>query len=226
MLDKVTFTGIDNKTDFKDLVSLKKDYPFVEYGMLVSERNTNKDTDNRYPSLMILDRFETGLLDLSLHICGKLARDVIKYGNWGHVYDMMGSYMEFFQRIQLNVAGMNKISKELMFPVDKDILIQFTSEQPYLYELYKDPPHVCGFQDASGGKGIVGTEWMKTDDSYFGYAGGIHSENVLEILKEIESINKNMFWIDMESSVRTEEIFDITKCRKICELIDSYKKEA
>ena len=46
MLTKITFTGIDNKTKIKDLEELYKKYPFVEFGFLVSESNTNKRTVN------------------------------------------------------------------------------------------------------------------------------------------------------------------------------------
>lgn len=225
MINKVTFTGIDNKTNLNDLIILQQEYPFVEYGMLISENNTNNDTNPRYPSLRILDGLEKGMLNLSLHVCGKLARDIVQYNNWEPVYKMMGTYMDLFSRIQLNVAGTRKISKDLTFPEDKDIIIQLTQNKLDIYETYKEPPHICGFQDASGGRGIVSCGWMKTQDIYFGYAGGINEENVLNVIQEINAVNSNDFWIDMESSIRTDDIFDIEICRKICMLISEKNKK-
>ncbi|WP_097005275.1 hypothetical protein [Lacrimispora amygdalina] len=216
MLNKITFTGIDNETKVEELINLKKNYPFAEFGLLISESNTNKDIVNRYPSLNILERLDGAGLDLSLHICGKWARDIIKNNEWNLVYKLIGPYIALFNRIQLNIAGVIKFSDEILFPVDKQILIQFTTDKTHIYEKYKNPPKICGFQDASGGRGIPGTDWVSTMDLYFGYAGGINEDNVLDVIEAIDKVNKNDFWIDMESSIRKNDNFDISKCRNIC----------
>ena len=41
MLNRVTFTGVDDKTNIDDLVYLAEKYPFVEFGILVSKNNSN-----------------------------------------------------------------------------------------------------------------------------------------------------------------------------------------
>ena len=53
-------------------------------------------------------------------------------------------------------------------------------------------------------------------DLYFGYAGGINEDNVLDVIEALDKVNKNDFWIDMESSIRKNDNFDISKCRNIC----------
>ena len=63
MLNKITFTGIDNETKVEELINLKNNYPFAEFGLLISKSNTNKDIVNRYPSLNILERLDGAGLD-------------------------------------------------------------------------------------------------------------------------------------------------------------------
>ena len=51
MLNRVTFTGVDDRTNVNDLVDLTKRFPFVEFGVLISKGNTNRSVVNRYPKL-------------------------------------------------------------------------------------------------------------------------------------------------------------------------------
>ena len=122
-----------------------------------------------------------------------------------------------FQRIQLNIASERAFSKEITFPADKEVIIQLSREFSDLYDYYRHVPNVAGFMDNSGGHGIQETEWVKTSDKWFGYAGGINEENVLDVVQSINHINNNDYWIDMESSLRTNDLFDISICRRICE---------
>ena len=65
LLNRVTFTGVDDKTNIDDLVYLAEKYPFVEFGILVSKNNSNSGTVNRYPNLTILKRLKNKGLNLS-----------------------------------------------------------------------------------------------------------------------------------------------------------------
>lgn len=217
MLKKITFTGIDNETKAVDLLKLQDDFPIVEFGMLISETNTGTGKKSRYPDLSILKNVEGSGLHLSMHVCGKLARDIIHKNDWDGIKRLAGEYWECFQRIQLNVAGECKFSKEIQFPDDKEIILQFRRSFLELYAWYRDIPNIAGFMDNSGGQGILETAWTKTNDKWFGYAGGINEENVVDVVKTINSINSNDYWIDMESSLRTDDRFDISICRRICE---------
>ena len=58
MLRQVTLTGIDNKTDIESLCTLQEEYPFVEYGLLISSSLSNKNINPRYPHLSILKRLK------------------------------------------------------------------------------------------------------------------------------------------------------------------------
>ena len=77
ILQTVTFTGVDEKTDLSHAVELAKQFPFVEYGVLLSASGAGKKP--RYPSIpyieKILSFFRMNEVPTALHVCGGLSRD-------------------------------------------------------------------------------------------------------------------------------------------------------
>lgn len=219
MINKVTFTGIDNKTKVEDLVELYNKYPFVEFGVLISANNTNNNIDNKYPNLVILKSLKTKNLPLSLHVCGSIAHEIIQHNNWQPLYNLIGEYLPYFSRIQLNVSALNTFSTEVEFPKTHTFILQTKSDKLDIYNTYKNVYNVVGFQDNSGGTGKVENNWMITEDKYFGYAGGIGPDNVIEIVTQLALMRpRKLFWIDMETKVRNDKNwFDIKKCQQVCE---------
>ena len=115
LLNRVTFTGVDDKTNIDDLVYLTEKYPFVEFGILVSKNNSNNGTVNRYPNLTILKRLKNKGLNLSCHICGSIARQIVQKNDWSELEKLLGKDIEVFNRFQLNVSNIHKFSKEISF---------------------------------------------------------------------------------------------------------------
>ena len=199
MFKKVSFTGIDNKTNIKRLLEIAEKYPNTEFGFLISEANTNKNVNNRYPNLVLLQQLKNKNINLALHVCGKLAREVAKTGSLESVKTFMGSYFDMFQRIQLNLVG-------------NTVTIPITDT----YELYEQTPteNIVYLSDKSGGHGEV------TDfdffDKYQGFAGGLNPENILDRKADIDMLVDYDYWLDMESGVRTDNWFDLNKVEDIC----------
>lgn len=221
MLKRVTFTGIDNKTDINKLVKLKSLFPFVEFGILISSNNTNMGKNNRYPDLSVIEQLKDKDLNLACHICGRIARDIVYNNDWSGVHTLLGEYFNIFERFQLNVSMLHKFSEEIEFPEGKTFIIQLKDDSS-LYDFYKDRvSNVQGFQDNSGGTGSFLDSWMDAD-RYFGYAGGLSADNVQAVLETFKSRFSHDYWIDMESSVRTDDWFDIDKCRKVLEICQDY----
>ena len=220
MLKKVTFTGVDQKTKVKDLEQLQERYPFVEFGILVSQTNTNKNNSNRYPSLVMLKGMKN-VKHLSLHICGKFVRNILTTGDWSEIKSFMKEHWDMFDRIQLNAAGYEKFTEDLSFPEDKTVIIQLQSKKPKLYHQFGHIANVVGFCDNSGGRGVFSHDWFtpENETKLFGFAGGIDTNNILDVIQTIDSQYEGPYWIDMESGVRTNDKFDIKKCEEICEKI-------
>lgn len=112
-----------------------------------------------------------------------------------------------------------RFCETLAFPEGKDVIIQLHGGTRALFDFYKHMPNVQGFQDDSGGRGWAAEAWMEPETPFFGYGGGIGPENVAEVVRAIEKVCPGDFWIDMESRIRTEDRFDLAKCRAVCETL-------
>lgn len=214
MLKRVSFSGIDQRTKPHDLLALYQQYPFVEFVYLLSE---NQKAGNRYPRPVMLKAYQKLKLPMAVHLCGKIAMDLIHTNDWKPVHALLGNSWNLFSRIQLNIPKTSHFSRELTMPADKDIIIQLHEGTKDFFQHYKHLTNVQGFQDGSGGRGIINTEWMEPQTVFFGYAGGIGPDNAVETVQSIQRICPNDFWIDMESSIRTNDKFDVEKCRLVCQ---------
>ena len=56
---------------------------------------------------------------------------------------------------------------------------------------------------------------------FVGYSGGLGPDTVQTALTAITLQHPEHvpFWIDMEGAIRTEDVFDLGKCRSVCELV-------
>lgn len=214
MLDRVTLTGADDSVEPAKLIELWREFPFVEFGILYSQRHTGSP---RFPSGDWMVRLagvlpdEAPDLPLSLHLCGSVVRGLLLGKlpselpiQWRH--DESGLLRPAFQRLQLNFHGepapidakafeaaLNELGK-------RQIIFQFdgVSGEKYfdaLFEIEPEPKLDCvPLFDLSGGAGEVPKEWPKpeycttdADYTYHGYAGGLGPDNVLAELKRINA---------------------------------------
>ena len=229
MLEKIVFTGIDERTDINSLIELQSQYPKIEFGML-SSKTWKENKNNRYPNPIILKKMRGLNLNLSLHLCGELARRTIKENDWKTVKEFFGKELDLFQRIQLNVIG-SKVKSNYSLPnLGKEIIIQQKNifDMPVFQNvlLNERVENVSVLFDTSGGRG----KYKKDFDVYeiehqsnikMGFAGGINTDNCLDVISRIESnLSKDIsFWIDMETGVRERDWFSTDKVKLICEKI-------
>ncbi len=73
-IKQVTFTGVDEKTKSRELYAISKDYPFVEWGFLLSPDYAKKGL--RFPSPQVLESFGSLEGNKSIHVCGEYARNI------------------------------------------------------------------------------------------------------------------------------------------------------
>lgn len=99
-LTKVTFTGVDERTDVKRLVLLQKKYPFVEFGVLLSY--DWQENGNRFLDPLIISVLRGRVLNLSAHFCGQAAIDVA-VGKKFKMEKLLGNDSRIFRRCQLNL---------------------------------------------------------------------------------------------------------------------------
>jgi hypothetical protein len=225
MLRYVTLTGADDGVEISNLVELSNEYSYVEWGILFSK---SKVGESRYPSI----NWRNNLLNysgmnLAAHLCGGYIADIFN-GNFSFSRDPLFSK---FSRIQLNLG--NKVEEALnsreFFEAIKDCgkTIMLGGDYTDIKSDYINE-YVVPLFDISGGRGLPGvwkTPYVVNEKKIFcGYAGGLGVDNIEKELNNISNINNGDFWIDMESSLRSNDLFDLNKCKVILEKVRPWVK--
>jgi hypothetical protein len=212
VIDRVTVTGADNSVKPEDLIPLTEEFPFVEWGILASQRGTVEHYGTkRSPPLPWLARLrelhsQGKFPQLSLHLCGAWVRQLL-LGN----LVVPPVLLPGFRRIQLNFhaegakCDVEKFAKALADPLfaGRDFIFQLdgASGNEYLEAVLGEDVLGCyGLFDVSGGRGILPTAWPKPQmidvvpgehgegeeyHAYTGYAGGLGPDNLAAEIPKI-----------------------------------------
>lgn len=225
MIDRVTITGADDRTSIQALVDLSQEFPFVEWGILASQKRIGTQ---RFPSADWCARFaREGQLQISMHLCGELSRRL--FSGETAILDAPIPWYSV-DRIQVN----GKPSDGVLYcggmifggsPITtvgklRQIIFQSPRADCYASSAESAGLTVARLYDDSGGAGIVRSEWPLPHQGYTGYAGGIGVDNVALVLEDLSAkCGDKPFWIDMEGRVRDERNeLDIDAVRIILEI--------
>lgn len=210
----VVLTGADDRTDADGMRALSRRYP-VEWGILLSPKRAG---EGRYPSRGAVERLcrEPGLR-LSAHLCGDYARSVCEDGT---SEALKGLPHGSFARLQINVSQTPAdLSKPARFATANGAARAILQWRNATFPV---DDAVDWLYDTSGGRGETPAAWpspvpRRPGISEIGYAGGIGPANVTGILADINARNLLAlpYFIDMESSLRTDDVFDLEKCEAV-----------
>ena len=107
----------------------------------------------------------------------------------------------------------------------REVIIQMSSTEIFQQFLKGKLPKCASYLlDASGGRGInTPIEIVNHPGVHIGYAGGISQDNVKNKLRTLlEHDSDDVFWIDMESSVRTEDDWlDLDQVEHVLEICNN-----
>lgn len=209
MIPKITYTGIDRKTDISKLPEV------CEIGILYTVTTAG---GNRYP-----DRDEVhAILDAldgraaSIHICGKAARTELLEGYLDDILDKV-------DRVQINgkvcVWELRTLCER--YP-GKVFITQHVQYNAHLAD--SGIVNHALLIDASGGRGISPNAWIPPKSSRpVGFAGGIGPDNIMQELERIEPIMKDGAWIDMESKIRDDDDwFDVDAVNQVQTVVERF----
>ncbi len=219
MLKIVTFTGADDSIDPNELKSVTSDFPFVEWGLLLSR---NSQGNNRFPTNNFLEDVE-GMegLKLSGHLCGSYVRELL-VGNAAFINEIPSWNM--FQRVQINTHGTThkydstRLAAILKQYPGKEFIFQFDNANRHILDamIQQGVKNISTLFDLSHGAGVLPEEWPEYIDGLkCGYAGGLSPKNLKENIERVESkAGDRETWVDMETHVRSDDDrkFDIFKC--------------
>jgi phosphoribosylanthranilate isomerase len=223
-IDRLTITGPDDKTNIKDLIDLSEAYPFVEWGILFSKNRTGT---HRYPNDSWIKEVVNHDMKLSAHFCGWWAKQVLENTN----YDLIKDLHQGFERIQLNYNfgrstgwDLGRLLSTLEDINSVNVILQNNKSNNSIIMEADIPNNVHVLFDASGGRGTEIKEIRPTIKGlYTGYAGGLNPENIDNICQIIGEVDDdNLAWIDLESGVRTNNEFDLSKVEDILGTVSKY----
>jgi len=223
-LNKVTLTGADLSVRPCELASISYEFPFVEWGILVSRR---KNGHSRYPTLQWIQELNnySQSLNLSCHLCGEWAKD---FAIGGSLFESeIGDILSSFNRVQLNISDilndLNPIDLINTIRKSKHKFIIQIAEIPNNFKQHKWN-NIEFLFDRSGGKGKSPTYWPEPYGNC-GYAGGLKLNNLIEHLENISSIvGDKICWVDAESGIRSDydQSFDLNKAKEFLNMAKPY----
>ena len=210
----ITFTGFDAATKPGELVGLSRDFP-IEWGILL---HPTRQGSARYPALAHVQSVLELDLRFSAHLCGGYARDVVRGGS---LPSAIVALLDRFRRIQINTAERG---------VQSQVIARFAERfgarailQCRGFEHFPSDTHVDWLFDRSGGKGLLAPRWPVPGPKaqFVGYSGGLGPDTVATALAAITLQHPEHipYWIDMEGAVRTNDVFDVGKCRCVCDIV-------
>jgi hypothetical protein len=220
-INKVTISGPDDKVNHDDLMGLQNDFPFVEWGILISRKRMGT---NRYPSKEWLKKVHYDL-NVSYHLCGDIVREFVA-GKHSVVWEA-GIH---WKRLQLNFSfkedknylpNLLEISETARNTPYKSFILAYNNGSKKTLDTFIEnhismPDNIHFLYDSSGGRGTEIKLLKQPLINYTGYAGGISPDNVFVICDTLSNMEwQDNIWIDMETGVRTNDEFDIDKVRKV-----------
>lgn len=242
MITRVTITGADDSIQPAELLTLQREFPFVEWGILLSRSSMGS---SRFPSalwLMTLARYQESLkyadepLTLSAHLCGRWVKEIL-IGKFDFVDALTPELWSIFDRVQINThAEPHEFSSFAFgrlseyFPA-KEFIFQYDDVNTQLVD-YADLSglkHSALF-DLSHGVGKLPSQWPDLlPNTKCGYAGGLSPHNLKAQIERIEvKAGSAEIWIDMETHVRSngDQLFDLTKVRTCLEIASEYVQQS
>lgn len=216
----VTITGADDRTNPVDLLNLSDRFPFVEWGILCSDKRAGTP---RYPSVAWTLGFMNAVhqwghrgTGIALHLCGSNARSFMHNDSLA-----VGP-----GRVQVNGFDPDEATAMLRPRLTREVILQCRSEdtlQAVADFITRRPGGSAAMSilfDVSGGRGIEPARWPRAPLGVrMGYAGGITPDNVLDVLRDIGPVEPT--WIDMESGVRTNDVLDLAKVEMVLSRVAS-----
>lgn len=224
MLSCVAITGPDDAVNIGDLNAMAEQFPYVEWALLCEPEAAGTA---RAPSFEWIDEFmREAKGHRAVHMCTSA---LIGLSNGEEKFRRI---VAGFDRIQLNFkyrdAGDSVnlpglVAQVKSFP-DKTFIFQYGGKYMKLLSAFKGCGNMALLFDASAGSGTLPGSWPAPVEGFVcGYAGGLSPDNVVAQIRAIAKAAPGYTtWIDMESGVRTNDVFDLTKVRCVLEAAAPY----
>ena len=216
---RLTFTGVDARTDLDAVIGIGRRNPHVEFAVLVGSR-TGTIGARRYPEPGVVRDFRRRAVaagvKCAIHLCGSYSRAVMK-----KEWEAPLSVSKGFDRIQVNASRYDMTAveefKRRYVGIGVTVIVQWRTRH-----MDKRFPGIAFLHDESGGRGIEGIKYWPMRPRFGGFAGGLGPANIREAVGYVRMTARPGSWLDMETGVRTDDWFDLAK---VADAIDLAKNE-
>ena len=225
MIELITFTGLDERSDTHRICQLGRRWPKAEFAVL-SGSETGRSP--RFPTNEWIDAWrrkaEEATLQTAIHLCGRTRRDALA-GDEAALARCAG-----FGRIQLNMPeAERRVQAEAILRFQRrtgrPVVIQHTGA--WENAVCSNEPGIEHLFDRSGGQGTAGIdEWpAPRQGKRCGYAGGIGPGNIAEALAFSARHENARIWLDMESKIRRDNWLDANSIEKVLEAAGHHEND-
>lgn len=203
----ITFTGADSMDLIPGMLALSRQYP-VEWGILIDPARQGIPL---FPDHKTRVAIQGSGLRLSAHVCGELAQAIAEGRDPG--FDFSG-----YSRVQINHGRAGSSEQEIqncyLFGLRHGVRPALQSQG-----VFPDDGRVDWLYDVSFGNGVKPSAWppLQGAHPFCGFSGGIGPASIREVLQTLVITPGTPYWLDMESGVRSNNQFDLAKCRLVCE---------
>jgi hypothetical protein len=207
----IAFTGVDRLDVSDALIALSARYP-IEWGILVDDARSGEAL---FPDARTRARLlRSGPLRWAAHVCGAQAKAIADTGQLGQL-NLAG-----FQRVQVNHSFSGSDEAHV---ANSSTFARRCGMRPVLQcsGTFPADARVDWLFDTSFGKGTRPAAWpaLPASGPFCGFSGGLNPGNVREILEKVAAAAGALYWIDMESGVRSDGWLDVAKCEAVCRAV-------
>jgi hypothetical protein len=205
----ITFTGVDDPGLLEGMRALSALYP-VEWGVLIDSAQEGAPL---FPAQAVRVQLQRAGLRLSAHVCGDAARAIVE----GREPNLA---LDGFARVQINHgragSGEDAIVHSQRYAARHGVRAALQCQ-----DQFPDDERVDWLYDVSFGTGVRPTRWpgITSQRGFCGFSGGLGPDTVVPVLSALEIAPAAAYWIDMESGVRSEGRFDLSKCAAVCRTV-------
>lgn len=232
----VTFTGADT-VDELILADISMQYPFVEWGILLSPERYGTEKYPKLEWIQKLNRYKEPNsasnetfkhVKVAAHLCGAYARQIISAEG---IPDEIFYSIDNFERWQINANfTKNPPSPSYLWMDNSKYILQYNKNNSQWIEdaLRLEHPKFRPanlLYDSSGGRGIAPKEWLPPIPTVnMGYSGGINPGNIRDVCMALTMMRSDAeVWLDMEAGIRDRYgRFDFSKIGYVIAVVEHF----
>ncbi len=237
----ITFSGWDDSCGVPEIRSVVDQHLGLDGGAVAVELGVLYSRDRqgtpRYPGPRSIGRFTSFVGDMmSLHLCGAVVREALRYGTVPRVVELNVGRIQRFQ-FNLRFDDYGFIRQDRLSELAGSLAELFGSSFVFTWhesvaDIYRgmaehglDCSPLC---DRSGGHGVLPDFWPSPatmgvvgTESLVGYAGGLNRDNIRQQLPRIaEAAGDNPYWIDLETGCLGDDgLFSPERCVEIYNIV-------